>query len=396
MINKLLIKYYILYHTVLLFAVNIHCMQRDIAQNLNRDNTQITTANNNNNLADIIYEYYSKRPNNNANDKTLDKQPDRNLYRCDFEGCNYYTIHVELLERHRLIHSNNKLYRCKVKDCNYSTINIGRFQKHIEKHNNKHNNNGLYRCKVADCSYTGKRLRDLTKHVTLSHTFKSNTQLVKLNMDLQNHNGAIDNLQTVTTVQSYNKIPSQDKQCHGTLYKCNFEGCNYISEQLRQLNLHMTIHIKGRLYKCTKCDYNGESRTVLIRHMKTHAKRRLYKCELCCYITKQAARFKKHKCNTVQRDIDDIDSASSNVDQTKIISSVSPSDTGSLDIPNSPIQLAENIYKEDVCMDLDNTIMPYNKIIVCRCYECGFHTTCKEDFDLHMIIKHDINNKKIG
>lgn len=230
----------------------------------------------------------------------------------------------KLLNKHELLHKNNKPYKCDIcpRSFNYKTA--------LEVHYRKHTGEKPYCCDVCGKSLT--TYRSLSQHKLIhfgeknyschqcgklfysvgflkrhekTHTVRekkhlcdlcSKTFLTKRELDI--HLNVHSNLHIV-------KCPFCDKLLKGNLdihmrvhtgekpFSCKECGKKFAHQS--HLKTHMlVIHLGVKSLSCTVCGYKCARKHYLDSHMRTHTGHKPYKCTLCDQAFTQSHCLKTH------------------------------------------------------------------------------------------------------
>lgn len=70
------------------------------------------------------------------------------------------------------------------------------------------------------------------------------------------------------------------------IYRCGF--CNRVFSLMRDLEVHILTHVRGKPYTCEICKRNFTQSTSLTIHMRRHTGQKPFKCEVCnkCFTRK--------------------------------------------------------------------------------------------------------------
>jgi hypothetical protein len=131
-------------------------------------------------------------------------------------------------------------------------------------------------------SYTKDQLIDLLNGKELEKGFKC---------DFEGCNYSSNN---ITHLKNHTSIHTSIKS-----YKCSYDNCIFSSKQLSSLNRHIKIHKNEKSYRCdyTNCNYTCNQNSSLLSHKLIHSNTRNYKCNFmnCSYSSKTNRDLLKHK-----------------------------------------------------------------------------------------------------
>ncbi|KAF2897635.1 hypothetical protein ILUMI_08547 [Ignelater luminosus] len=139
---------------------------------------------------------------------------DKTLFKCD--KCDFNTKQESSLEKHMLIHSNERPFVCEVCNCGFK-------QRYgLKRHMRIHTGETPYKCKECDSSF--KQNEALKRHM---------------------------------------RIHTGEKP-----FKC--PHCDYSATQKKNLELHEKSHGGEKLFKCKECHFTTLVSSRLTAHMKKH------------------------------------------------------------------------------------------------------------------------------
>ena len=175
-------------------------------------------------------------------------QRDDKRFKCDFKGCLYRSRLLCHMNRHKIIHSNDRPFRCTVDGCGKRFRRKDNLTAHLQRFTAEANDGQQTKqlssakrkrvtkrfvCHFKDCRFRTKSLLCLNRH-KISHL--------------------------------------RDNQRDGQPYKCDREGCRYKCQTLFYLNRHKISHseVNDEPFHCTVdgCEERYKTKPFLTHHLQ--------------------------------------------------------------------------------------------------------------------------------
>ncbi|KAK2149811.1 hypothetical protein LSH36_436g06057 [Paralvinella palmiformis] len=210
-----------------------------------------------------------------VDDKTFSRHVDkcRNVtYQC--EHCSYHTTVNMNMRRHMRVHTGNG-YMCDV--CSKVFPTRQRCMVHQERHKA---NRPRFSCEV--CSKLFLTIDALKKHFARFHV-KSDQFF------------PCPKCKYVAKVQS--DLPKHDKLVHDKKFKCQHEGCLYMTNSEVSYHQHLEYHGPDRVFPCPydNCYYSGCTAKQLSDHCTTvHNIQSKHQCPICQKFFKKKTHLLRH------------------------------------------------------------------------------------------------------
>ena len=180
----------------------------------------------------------------------------RKCYKC------YPNEHA--LKKHLWACTRDKIFKCQFCDKSY------RFRNEIITHEMTHTGKHKYVCPRDGCERTFIYRNHLVHHVNVTHDGRKNrkpanpAEALKYNFD-------------------------------GTNYKCDYADCGKLYENLKSLQVHITVKHKKKRFKCKECDAEYTSGAMLKNHMAiNHGLEKPFQCTECPEAFVLQSLLKKH------------------------------------------------------------------------------------------------------
>ena len=141
----------------------------------------------------------------------------------------------------------------------------------------------IYKCKNCGCKFA--TLHSLTVHQFI-HRGNKNKSIVCNQLQ----SNSIISVKFIGNFES-SEI-SKTKVKRGKIFKC--KKCDFKSNWLKCLKVHMRTHTEEKSFKCTQCDYSSNKHGGLKQHMRTHTGEKPYKCTQCDYRCSRQYSLKTH------------------------------------------------------------------------------------------------------
>lgn len=236
------------------------------------------------------------------------------LFRCDHQGCDYYTNMRQRLAMHKRAHAGEMLYTCDIAGCGYQSNYKGNIKIH-KKHRHRielaeqqqqANNNVSSGTTPSSFTFTSDGQQSIAPPVVRNRTrgrkrkirSLSPTTVVplakrivdsRLPEECQNSSGEI-----------YSGNDSGTKESDLALYECTIEGCNYRSKWKQCLTAHQFLHAGMKPYKCDYpgCNYRTNFKGNVNVHKRVHRASE-FQCKIsgCNFATPWKNSFLIHQRN---------------------------------------------------------------------------------------------------
>ena len=201
--------------------------------------------------------------------------------------CNIRAANFLSLDRHMILHKQEKPYVCKWPDCKASFACKRYLTKHIRRHEGHKSYyrrpvNKIRKFKCSKCDYMAIS-RD-----TLSFHENTHTQARPFKCEFCDR--AFNNPRN-RTIHERN-MHSKSKDNH---YMC--ESCGYSSFFKADLLKHQRIHTGDKPFACEICDYRSSRRDNLRKHIRIHTGEKKHKCHYCDKVFHSQQTCKEHEMN---------------------------------------------------------------------------------------------------
>ena len=178
-------------------------------------------------------------------------------YSCNFKGCHHISVSSRDLRVHKQrIHSNKKPFKCQQKDCDKSYKIFSALREHMKSHPNSYET--VFVCEHSNCGKVFRVKDALKKHQINYHSGKSAQKY------MCDHNGCGRLFISRSTLEEHKKLHL------GLVFQCNWKDCSRLFSSKRYLERHIVKH-KG-IYRCnwSGCQFNGCSVYALKLHKAIH------------------------------------------------------------------------------------------------------------------------------
>ena len=192
---------------------------------------------------------------------------------CDFKTAYEYKLKHHINKEHK---SKNEKHTCTCGK-SFST------KKHLGRHVREVHNGETLNC--DQCSYQTKRARDLRKHVEQRHGDGEAVRQERPDIFCEFCGFSCKYQQSLQDHMERFHLQNE--------YKCDKEGCDFVTRQKRKLQEHKTRH--GEELICPTCGKIFTSNKAWLKHKReTHKPQIERKCEFCEYTTISLKMYTKH------------------------------------------------------------------------------------------------------
>lgn len=307
-------------------------------------------------------------------------------YPCKF--CPQSFNHKSTLRAHLRAHKDQEPFLCAY--CVFETTNPLEYREHMQVHSGC---SSRLRCPGCDLILSNKE--ELTAHLLLCKGGTKKSRFVD-KMETSDMNSEQDFERTE------NKSPLDEVPTH---HACVVPGCSFFSNNLKELQEHLSIHCNPSSLVCNLCDFKALHSRSLKSHMKRHANDQRYvqqpleqyKCNLCGYVCHHLPSLKSHMWRHAS------DQSYSYEFTNDVINAAIDHDTrvdadGEADDP----ELLDRVINSERKI-LEGELSKYSKgdgqrpicWVTFRCCSCGFETINKAKLNIHMRSHSDIIQKAL-
>ncbi|CAK1554309.1 unnamed protein product [Leptosia nina] len=180
------------------------------------------------------------------------------------------------LSGHILIHTNSKPFKCSY--CEYSCRDSSTLRRHEERHRGQV---PTYSCKICEKRFCKKSL--LRYHVTEAH----------LNIDVK-----VVPCETCGKMfRNATALKVHVNQVHRRIFATKCAVCDRVVSSKHNMQQHMRSHVDLRPYTCTfdACGKTFKDKTALKKHEIIHYPDKQFKCKLCDRLFTRKHRLDRHK-----------------------------------------------------------------------------------------------------
>ena len=177
------------------------------------------------------------------------------------------------LNCHRLnLHGDKK----SCPSCPFQTSNVDVLQRHIISH---HSSSVLFSC--VFCSFETGESHELQSHLGSQHPDKDTSAL---------------NVNSARNIVKASKPKRAKTEKSTTVYRCEYQGCDYTARDKRYLNRHVEKKHLNILYNCEFCDHvTGLKASLKIHKLRKHPDQfKIYSCHLCSFKSQSKDLLQKH------------------------------------------------------------------------------------------------------
>ncbi|CAG5115596.1 unnamed protein product [Candidula unifasciata] len=307
-------------------------------------------------------------------------------YPCKF--CPQSFNHKSTLRAHLRAHKDQEPFLCAY--CVFETTNPLEYREHMQVHSGC---SSRLRCPGCDLILSNKE--ELTAHLLMCKGGTKKSRFVD-KMEMPDVSSEQDFERTE------NKSPLDEISTH---HACVVPGCSFFSNNLKELQEHLSIHCNPSSLVCNLCDFKALHSRSLKSHMKRHANDQRYvqqpleqyKCNLCGYVCHHLPSLKSHMWRHAS------DQSYSYEFTNDVINAAIDHDTrvdadGEADDP----ELLDRVINSERKI-LEGELSKYSrgdgKRPICwvtfRCCSCGFETINKAKLNIHMRSHSDIIQKAL-
>ena len=235
-----------------------------------------------------------------VNNQSTTPTSSKPLFRCDYQGCDYYTNMRQRLAMHKRMHAGEMLYTCDIPGCGYQSNYKGNIKIH-KKHRHRIGpgdqttpNSSSTFSPFGDTAGSAQQRNRTRGRKRKLHTMSSNntSNMKKFENraeEGQNSSGEI-----------YSGNESGNKESYLPLYECGIEGCNYRSKWKQCLTAHQFLHAGVKPYKCDYpgCNYRTNFKGNVNVHKRVHRANE-FQCKIsgCKFSTPWKNSFLIHQRN---------------------------------------------------------------------------------------------------
>ena len=256
-------------------------------------------------LRDVFGTIFERKTENEIKCENIEDAEEENI-RC--EECNKILKSMSSYHRHwAMVHQTNKL-SLKCSQCAYIAPSEFKLKQHLKKEHELKNEDHTCNCGKSFSSkkQLGRHIREVHHGVKLNcdqcdYQTKRSRELKK-HMENKHGNGEGDNDERSTLYCEFcgfsckyqQSLQDHMERLHlQNEYKCDKEGCDFVTRQKRKLQEHNTRH--GEELICPICGKTFSSNKAWTKHKReTHKPQIERKCDYCDYSTTSLKMYTKH------------------------------------------------------------------------------------------------------
>jgi len=199
---------------------------------------------------------------------------------CSYPGCSAAFFKAAHLQRHELIHSDDKPFPCKREACGKSF----KSQSHLKRHEATHMAEKSFKCSFDGCVVSCITLWNLKRHIKRTHEggFQCDTcdMTFKKNKALKDHCTRVHKTPINPMIEcehegcervfNYPALMRDHQKVHNKVYPCHTPSCTQQFTQWSACRKHMSVCDMKRL-ECDECGKVFTTTSNLKQHRKTHS-----------------------------------------------------------------------------------------------------------------------------